>query len=105
MAAKSHNYSPTGENRKIKGQTLPNVCCLPLAVFVLDDNIDKQGVVEHSNLISELPGRGEGLPEENFGGAQLPRYPLAPQPPTAFFFPLAGARKMRFFWLWDHLFF
>ena len=91
-AAKSRNYSPTGENRKIKSRRrLPNVCSLPLAVVLLDD--DKQGVVEHSNLISELPGRGEGPPEENFGGAQLPRYPLAPGLPP------------RSFWLWGHLFF
>ena len=83
-AAKSRNYSPTGENRKIKSRRrLPNVCSLPLAVVVPDD--DKQGVVEHSNLISELPGRGEGPPEENFGGARLPRYPLAPcLPPRSF---------------------
>ena len=75
---------PRVKNRKIKSRRrLPNVCSLPLAVVLLDD--DKQGVVEHSNLISELPGRGEGPPEENFGGARLPRYPLAPcLPPRSF---------------------
>lgn len=68
----------------------------PSAVVVL---VDKQGrwITRTNLIISELPGRGEGPPVENFGGAQLPRYPLAPSlPPCPFHPSLMLARMMGF---------